>query len=158
VLLPWQVLFLNSENFLTTHKPSYTSQGEEAWYEQTGALIPVPNSRLQCQIDGSYSSPYEGGAAYILYHGQILIEYEVVHFQAQSPFHSELRALQLAIEAIRQRGCTEVTILTDCLLLTKLMASSYPPLDMDWRMYKQGTMAYWHGIFSELKNMLAVNL
>jgi ribonuclease HI len=108
----------------------------QAALDLAGDHCRLPGIGLTCFIDGSFSPPAEGGAAYILFRDKCLVQYEALYFQSQSPLHSELQALCLAIEAIRNQGTPDTIIATDCLVLVRAMASSMPPLDLDWRLYK----------------------
>jgi ribonuclease HI len=110
------------------------------WESQQGGLeaADIIQQGIICYIDGSFSSPNSGGAAYILYHDQEMIRYELQGFQACSPFHSELQAMRLALDALSSLRYATLTILTDCLELQKMMMNSLPPLDIDWRLYTQG--------------------
>jgi hypothetical protein len=86
---------------------------------------------LICYIDGSFSPPNEGGVAYIIFQDGVLIEYGLIYSQALSPLHTELQAMQIAVEAIKDKGGERATIFTGCLQLRNLLVYGKPPLDID---------------------------
>jgi hypothetical protein len=46
----------------------------------------------------------------ILYLDQVLLEYGLEYFETISPFHSELQAIHLPVEALKDKGNPEATV------------------------------------------------
>jgi hypothetical protein len=117
--------------------PSSAIQEIESGDVPTGNSEPSINTGLICYVDGSFSQPDAGGAAYIIYQGQVMLENGLQSFKALNPFHSELQAMKLAIEALEMKGSPTCTIFIDCMELRNILTSTLPPLDIDWRLYTQ---------------------
>jgi hypothetical protein len=79
--------------------------------------ISMNRSEILCSIDGSYSQirdSSEGGAAIIMMEGEQLITYLTQYFQALSPLHTEVQAMEMAIQEIIGRKIVQGHIITDC--------------------------------------------
>jgi hypothetical protein len=66
--------------------------------------IITPNV-ISCFVDGSYSNATDGGhggAAMVIKKGDEMIEYTAQPFLAISALHSEVRAVSLAVQAIKE--------------------------------------------------------
>jgi ribonuclease HI len=66
--------------------------------------------------------------------GGQLIEY---NFPAISAFHTEVRALLLAVQAIKEANLNRAVLITDCKQLAEAIKSKEPPTNIDWRFYSE---------------------
>jgi hypothetical protein len=60
-----------------------------------------------------------------------LIVYSVQSFQAFSPLHTEVHAMETALEDLSARSIVHGSIFTDCKQLVEVLTSRQPPLYFD---------------------------
>lgn len=78
--------------------------------------------QYQCWSDGSFDRFENGGAAYILQSKGILMRYEFVSsVGAVSPFHMEVTALLMVLEAVSKFYITNCVFYSDSLLLVQMV-------------------------------------
>jgi hypothetical protein len=125
-------LFLNTLWCLWKARCSFLYEGEKlcpldvvgliGQYSQTGLTLsrnrplsgnspplPLDPSGLTCEIDGSFAQVNNGGyggAGLLIARGEQLIRYSATYFPATSPLEAELKAFQLAIQAIQDLSLT----------------------------------------------------
>ncbi|KAJ4812485.1 Cyclopropane-fatty-acyl-phospholipid synthase [Rhynchospora pubera] len=90
---------------------------------------------LVCWVDGSFSKPGDGGWAYILMKGDVLIQYAAQHGQIPNAFSGELKALQLAVRDTLLYGARQCLFLTDCDLLMKIMCGEEQVDVVPWQSF-----------------------
>jgi ribonuclease HI len=65
------------------------------------------------------------------------MEYTARHFQAFSALQAEVRAIWLAIQAIKGANLRQAIIVTDCKQVSDAISRKEPPLHLDWRLYSE---------------------
>ncbi|KAF3341104.1 Reverse transcriptase-like protein [Carex littledalei] len=82
-----------------------------------------------CSVDGSFKMPDQGGAAYVLKHDYILVQYGLKYYSALSPFHMEASALLMGMRAAAASGIDSCTFLTDSEQLVRVLNNKQTPVN-----------------------------
>lgn len=102
--------------------------------EVSVALTPA---RTRCLSDGSWVGDWHGGFGMVLFEDDKLVLHKSRAVRACCPLQSEALALREGIQVASRIGLTECSFCTDCKELCELVNQKHPPLDADWRVFKE---------------------
>jgi ribonuclease HI len=121
---------------LTTTVPATTTAVAAVSSSQDNNL----ESEYRCSLDGSFTSPDEGGAAFVVSKRGILVQYGVYHSVATSPFQMEAMALLRSVQLTETLKVIDCTFHTDSQLLVQHLAQTGSTQGADWRAYTSLTL------------------
>lgn len=126
-------LFLNNINIETAMKASY----KKGLKGQSGQLQEVIQTDYECHSDGSWTNQWNGGTGYIIHQREQLVLFVSCRAMVCSPLQAEARALMEAIHAAIDLGIQSCTFYSDNEILVKVCTDLGPPLEADWKAYKE---------------------
>lgn len=97
----------------------------------------LPESEYICWSDGSWPTDWKGGIGGVLFKNGVLIAYWSKSIRACCPLLSEALALKEGILEALKYGLTGCMFLTDSKELAGLVAQLSPPLQADWKVFKE---------------------
>ncbi|XP_078168497.1 uncharacterized protein LOC144562998 [Carex rostrata] len=97
----------------------------------------VCNSQYRCKVDGSWRSPWIGGLGFVVEDGELLKGYRAAPSVVCSPMQAEAVALREAIHFVKSLNLPSCIFLTDNQDLAKVCMELHPPVDADWRAYRE---------------------
>lgn len=75
--------------------------------------VTVPDVGFYCWVDGSFATRDQGGAAYMLMCGRIMVQYEFQYTLTFTPFQMEANTLLMGMHASLMHGATSRVFYTD---------------------------------------------
>ena len=96
-----------------------------------------PDKACCCKIDGSWKPPWRGGLGFIVEEGHELKGYRAAPSYVCCPIQAEAVALRDAILFVKEQGILSCTFYTDNEYLVVTCSTVQPPLEADWRAYKE---------------------
>lgn len=94
-------------------------------------------SRYSCKVDGSWKPPWRGGLGFVVEEGTQLMGYRAAPSRVCSPIQAEAVALREAISFVKNLGLQPCSFYTDNQELALVCSSLDPPLEADWRAYRE---------------------
>ncbi|XP_078152638.1 uncharacterized protein LOC144547828 [Carex rostrata] len=95
------------------------------------------DSGFNCMTDGSWISNWKGGLGFVLRKGDTLVAAKSKGVRACCPIQAEAQALLDAIQFVSAEGIDQCVFRSDCEVLVNLCSSLQPPIQTDWRAFKE---------------------
>lgn len=98
---------------------------------------PGPQQGHTCQVDGSWTHNWNAGTGFLLTWGDALVAYRSASVRACCAIQAEAQALKEAIRYVQEQNIDTCMFYTDCQSLVKWCTALQPPLEADWRAYRE---------------------
>lgn len=105
--------------------------------------VPVSTSQnhqlhtIVCHTDGSWKEGWMGGIGYVFTENGTLKWYRSARWLLVGPLRAEARAVLEALVLTKSKGWEQFTICSDCQSLVSAVLAIDPPVDVDWRAFKE---------------------
>ncbi|XP_078175199.1 uncharacterized protein LOC144568705 [Carex rostrata] len=105
--------------------------------EEEGAQVSSSLKVYRCMVDGSWKPPWRGGIGFVVEEDGVLKGYRAAPCTVCCPLQAEVVALKEAILFVKGLGLQSCSFFTDNQILAQTSMAQQPPLDADWRAYKE---------------------